>query len=121
MAKIKTEAEYEALMQRIEELLLVTDDSTPVTDKSMIELDMLVDLVEEYELEHYPIGTPSLVEAMKLRMYEMNLTQERLAQMLGLSQSRVSDYLTGKTEPTLKVARAISKELNIDSSIVLGV
>ncbi len=121
MAKIKTEAEYEALMQRIEELLLVTDDSTPVTDKNMIELDMLVDLVEEYELEHYPIGTPSLVEAMKLRMYEMNLTQERLAQMLGLSQSRVSDYLTGKTEPTLKVARAISKELNIDSSIVLGV
>ena len=41
MAKIKTEAEYEALMQRIEELLLVTDDSTPVTDKNMIELDML--------------------------------------------------------------------------------
>ncbi|SFL16292.1 HTH-type transcriptional regulator / antitoxin HigA [Porphyromonadaceae bacterium KH3CP3RA] len=50
----------------------------------------------------------------------MNLTQEKLTEMLGLSQSRISDYLTGKTEPTLKVARAISKQLNIDPGIVLG-
>ncbi|WP_373748066.1 helix-turn-helix domain-containing protein [Kaistella sp.] len=38
-----------------------------------------------------------------------------------MSTSRVSKYLTGKSEPTLKVAREISKKLNIDASIVLGV
>lgn len=121
MAQIKSEKQYDFIMQRIEELLLVTDDNMPIDCKEIIELEMLSDLAEEYELEHYPIEAPSLPEVIKLRMYEMNLTQEKLAEMLGLSQSRISDYLTGKTEPTLKVARSISRQLNIEPSIVLGV
>ncbi|MCM1031220.1 MAG: helix-turn-helix domain-containing protein [Oscillibacter sp.] len=40
---------------------------------------------------------------------------------LGVSPSRVSDYLTGRCEPTLKIAREISRKLNIDAHIVLGV
>ena len=34
---------------------------------------MLVDLIEEYEDIHYPIGKPSLIDIIKLRMYEMGL------------------------------------------------
>jgi len=34
-------------MQRIEELNLLTDDDTPITDKNLIELDMLAELAEE--------------------------------------------------------------------------
>ena len=63
----------------------------------------------------------SLVDAIKLRMYEMGLNQAKLSELLGVSPSRVSDYLTGRSEPTLKVARDISRKLNIDASIVLGV
>ena len=54
-------------------------------------------------------------------MYEMGITQKQLAEMLNVSQSRVSEYLSGKSEPTLKIARLISKKLNIDADIVLGV
>lgn len=121
MATIKNEDIYNSVMLRIEELIEQVDEHAPMSDPRVMELDLLVDLAEEYEDEHYPISTPSLPDVIKLRMSEMNLTQERLAQMLGLSQSRISDYLTGKTEPTLKVARIISKELNIDPAIVLGV
>ena len=32
-----------------------------------------------------------------------------------------SEYLSGKSEPTLKVAKEISRQLNIDANIVLGV
>lgn len=35
--------------------------------------------------------------------------------------ARISDYLTGRSEPTLKVARDISKKLNINADVVLGV
>ena len=56
MIAIKNETEYSAIMQRIEELLLLTDDNTPRTDKNLIELDMLSGLVEDYEEIHYPIG-----------------------------------------------------------------
>ena len=121
MAKIQNETAYEAAMERIEELLLLTDDNTPVTDKNLIELDLLSELVSEYEDEHYPITLPSLVDMIKLRMYEMGINQAKLSELLGVSPSRVSDYLTGRCEPTLKVARDISRKLNIDANIVLGV
>lgn len=121
MAKIQNETAYRAAMERIEELLPLTDENTPLTDKNLIELDLLSELVSEYEDEHYPIKSPSLIDVIKLRMYEMGLNQAKLSELLGVSPSRISDYLTGRCEPTLKVARDISKKLNIDANIVLGV
>ncbi len=121
MAKIQNETAYKAAMERIEELMPLVDENTPRDDKNLVELDLLSALVEDYEEEHYPIKFPSLVEAIRLRMYEMGLNQAKLSELLGVSPSRVSDYLTGRSEPTLKVARDISRKLNIDASIVLGV
>ena len=121
MAKIITEKQYKGASERIEELLKVVGNDTPIDDKNYIELDLLSDLVADYEEEYYPILAPSLVDTIKLRMYEMKLTQLKLAELLGISPSRVSEYLSGKSEPTLKVAREMSKKLNIDASIVLGV
>lgn len=121
MAKIQTELEYDRVMSRIEELLLLVNNDTPMDDKNAIELNLLSILIEEYEDIHYPISTPSLIGILKLRMYEMDLNQTSLANLLGVSKSRISDYLTGKSEPTLKVAREISKKLKIDADIVLGV
>ena len=121
MAKIITEKQYKVASERIEELLKVVGNDTPIDDKNYIELDLLSDLVADYEEEYYPILAPTLVDTIKLRMYEMKLTQLKLAELLGISPSRVSEYLSGKSEPTLKVAREMSKKLNIDANIVLGV
>lgn len=121
MAKIQNETAYKAAMERIEELLPLVDDNTPLNDKNLIELALLSELVADYEDEHYPIKSPSLVDVIKLRMYEMGLNQVKLSELLEVSPSRVSDYLTGRCEPTLKVAREISRKLNIDANIVLGI
>jgi HTH-type transcriptional regulator / antitoxin HigA len=40
--------------------------------------------------------------------------------MLNVSPSRVSEYLSGKSEPTLQVARRLRSELGIDADIILG-
>ena len=56
-----------------------------------------------------------------VRMYEMGLTQKSVAEMLDISPSRVSEIITGKCEPTLGIARNISKKLNISASLVLGI
>ena len=48
-------------------------------------------------------------------------THSNLTQLLGISPSRVSEYLSGKSEPTLKIGREISRKLHIDANIVLGV
>ena len=119
--KIENETQYNWAMARIEELLPKVNDDTPLDDPNSIELYLISALVEEYEDVHYPIGEPSLIDMIKLRMYEMRLSQAALAKKIGVSPSRICDFLSGKSEPTLKVGRRISKELNIDPAIVLGV
>ena len=113
MAQIKNEQQYEAACQRIEELLKIVGNNTPENDKDMLELDLLSDLVADYEEEHYPIAAPTLAETIKLRMFEMGLTQAKLAEMLGLSTARISEIISGKGEPSLKTGRLISQKLDI--------
>ena len=120
MKSIVNRAEYEAIMTRIDELVEIVDDNTLPSDRNYIELDFLTDLVVAYEKEHFPIGKPVLTDVLKSRMYEMNLTQKMLAEMLDISAPRVSEYLTGKSEPTLQVARKLHKKLNIGAEIILG-
>ena len=120
MKLIANKTEYEAIMARVDELVEIVDEGTPSTDKNYIELDFLTDLVVAYEKEHYPIGKPVLTDVLKSRMYEMNLTQKTLAEMLGISAPRVSEYLTGKSEPTLQIARKMHKNLHIDANVILG-
>ena len=121
MVKIENEAQYEGALKRVEELMLKLPEDTPDDNQEMVELTLLGNLVADYDEEHYAIGDPSLIDVMKLRMYEMGLTLAALAKLLGVSPSKVCDYLSGKSEPTMKVAREISRKLNISPSMVLGV
>lgn len=120
MAEIKTEKQYKAACERIEELLKVVHGDTPMDDRNAIELDLISDMVAEYEEKTYPVKAPTLIEVIKLRMYERDLTQAALATLLGVTPSRISEYLSGKSEPTLKIARLLNKKLDIDSDIILG-
>jgi toxin-antitoxin system, antitoxin component, xre family len=121
MTKIETEKQYKVVCERVEELLKVVNNNTPPDDKNFIELELLSNLVADYSEEHFALGEPTLIDVLKLRMFEMGLNQKSLAKLIGVSPSRLSDYVSGKCEPTLKVAREISRKLNIDASIVLGV
>lgn len=121
MAKIENELQFEAVNARIEELLKVVDNQTPSYDKQLMELDLLSSLVADYEEVYYPIDKPTLIDVLKLRMFELGLTQLKLSELLDVSPSRISEYLTGKSEPTLRVARDMCRKLNIDADIVLGV
>ena len=121
MTKIENQAQYEWAVKRVEELLPLVDDNTTMNDPNSIELELLSNLVADYSEEHYALGEPTLVDVLKLRMYEMGLNQKSLSKLIGVSPSRLSDYISGKCEPTLKVAREINRKLNIDANIILGV
>jgi len=120
MEKIITDAVYKTALNRIEELLPMVTDETPVYDPRAIELKIMSDIVIEYEEYHFPISTPSLAEVVKMRLEQESMSQCTFAEKIGVSPSRVSEYLNGKSEPSLKIARKISKILNIDASIILG-
>lgn len=118
---IKTDKEYNAIAHRIEELLSDADNIENQDSKGFIELNILSDLIADYEEQNVPVKKPTLIEVIKLRMAEMELNQKRLSELLGVSTSRVSEYLNGKSEPPLNVARNISIKLGIDANLVLGV
>ncbi len=116
-----TKEQYDWAVSRVEELLDLPDDKEVMKTPEGLELQVLSELVANYSEEHFSIGKPKLVDVIRLRMYEMGITQIALSKLLGVSPSRISEYLSGKSEPTLQVARLISQKLNINADIVLGV
>ena len=121
MKKTITETIYKTALLGIEELLPQVSDDTAKYDRKAIELKIMSDIVIEYEESQFPIGNPSLAEVVKMRLEQESMSQRTFAKKIGVSPSRISEYLTGKSEPTLKVARSISKILNIEPAIILGV
>ena len=110
MGKV-TKEQYEFALARIEELLPLVDDNTPSNDRNAVELTMMSDAVIEYEKEHFPIGKPSVAKLM---------TQKQLAVEIGVSPSRINDYISGRAEPTLKIARLLCATLGISPAAMLG-
>ena len=121
MAQIKSEVAYRAALKRIDELLPLTSDDVPEDDPNMLELDMLSDMVEEYEDLHFSFSKPTLPDVIRLRMYERSLTQAAVAKLLGISPSRMSELMHGKMEPSYQLSRNLCLKLNIEPAVVLGV
>ena len=111
---IKTEQDYNSAIKRIEELWGAKKD-TPKGD----ELDLLVTLVESYEMKHYPIAPPDPIDAIKFRMEQMGMTKVDMVKYLG-SQSRVSEILNRKRKLTLKMVKSLYKGLKIPAEILLA-
>lgn len=111
---IKTEQDYNNSISRIEELWGAKID-TPEGD----ELDLLVTLVESYEMKHYPIAPPDPIDAIKFRMEQMGMTKADMEKYLG-SQSRVSEILNRKRNLTLKMVKSLYVGLKIPAEILLA-
>ncbi|MBO6188797.1 MAG: helix-turn-helix transcriptional regulator [Prevotella sp.] len=48
------------------------------------------------------------------------MTQKQLAAEIGTSTSRISDDVSGRAEPTLKIARLLCTTLGISPAAMLG-
>jgi HTH-type transcriptional regulator/antitoxin HigA len=114
-----TKYQYEFALTRVEELLPFVNDETPANDRNAIELSMMSDIVISYEKEHFPIGKPTVSELIELSLEEKGMTQKQLAGEIGVSPSRINDYISGRSEPTLKIVRLLCSTLNIPPNAML--
>ena len=119
MSKV-TKEQYEFALARVEELLPLVDDNTPANDRNAVELTMMSDIIIAYEKEHYPIGKPTVAQLIQLSLDEKKMTQKQLAEEIGVSPSRINDYVSGRAEPTLKIARMLCMTLGITPAAMLG-
>lgn len=60
-------------------------------------------------------------ERLKKSLIENNMSQVALAKSIGMSQTIVNNYCTGKREPTLDVLISICKTLNETADYMLGI
>lgn len=111
---IKTEKDYNSALSRIDKLWGARKDTLEGD-----EFDLLVTLVESYELKHYPIAPPDPIEAIKFRMEQMGLSSADMVKYLG-SQSRVSEVLNKKRRLSLTMIKSLYKGLKIPAEILLA-
>lgn len=120
MTKIQTEQEYNAICERIEELLPKTwGDDVKDDDPACLELNLLANLVADWEDEHVTFDD-TLGNAIRKSLFDMSLTQKAGAELLGISPSRMSDLVHGRMEPSYRLSRALCKKLNIPPEVVLA-
>tara|TARA_R110002072_G_scaffold142597_3_gene287980 strand:+ start:889 stop:1257 length:369 start_codon:yes stop_codon:yes gene_type:complete len=111
---IKTEEDYERALIRLDEIF----DASVNTEEGD-EAEILMILVDNYENQYYPIESPDPIEAIKIRMEEMNMKQKDLVDVIG-GKSRVSEVLNRKKRLTVDMIRKLEKSLHISASVLVN-
>ena len=113
---IKTEKDYDNALKRVDEIMAINPPvNTPLSD----ELEILVLLIEKYEEQHWNIEAPDPVEAIKIRMQEMDLRQKDLVPYIG-SASKVSELLNRKISLSLNMVVNLAQALHLPFDILLS-
>ena len=111
---IKTDQDYRKALRHLEEIF-----DAPTDTKGGDEAEILSLMIENYENEHYLIEAPDPIEAIKIRMEELNLRQKDLIGIIG-GKSRVSEVLNRKKKLTVDMIRKLEKTLQISASVLVN-
>lgn len=111
---IKSESDYREALGRLE-VIFDAAVGTPESD----EADVLGLMVDEYEKKHYQIEAPDPIEAIKIRMEEMQLKQVDLVNEIG-GKSRVSEILNRKRKLTVDMIRKLTKKLSLSPGLLIN-
>jgi HTH-type transcriptional regulator/antitoxin HigA len=112
---IKNNAQYEDALARVYELM---QKELKPESKESDELEVLSILVKEYESEHYPVPSPSPLEAIKFRLEQLGMSEAELSHILGY-RSRKSEILSGKRKLSLSMIRKLNEILHIPAEVLI--
>ena len=109
IAPIRDEAHYLRMVAMLEALLdeAAGDENHP----AMGLVDIVGDLIEDFETERHPLPDVTSVQALKFLMEQHGIKQCDLHE-IG-SQGVVSEILTGKRELNIRQVRALSKRFGV--------
>ena len=110
---IKTEVDYQKALKRLEEIF-----DAKIGTLESDEADILGLMIDEYEKKHYHIDAPDPIEAIKIRMEEMQLKQVDLAGVIG-GKNRVSEVLNRKRKLTVEMIRNLTTRLNLSPGLLI--
>lgn len=122
--KIRNEAQYNQVMALIEKFIEKATGkggfnflSEPEKDE-LRHLSLLAEQYEDNVLKIMPVEV-SISSVVQYKIKEMGLTQAKLAEMLGLGTSKLSQILNGKREPDVTFLKALHNKLGISGDFLL--
>ncbi len=110
---IKTEADYQAALNRLDKIF-----DAKIGTKESDEADILGLLIDDYENIHYTIEAPDPIEAIKIRMKELDLKQVDLVPEIG-GKSSVSEVLNRKRKLTIDMVRKLTEKLSLSAGLLI--
>lgn len=119
ITQVTNQQEYHQAMAVIEGYL--SKEASVLTETELADLQRLSLLVERYEDVRYPmpVEPPTLPEMIRLRMFQEHLKQRDLAALLGITETRLSEVLTGKRKINLDLAKRLYEKLKIRADFIL--
>lgn len=112
---IKTEQDYRAALVTVSRLV----DMDPAPDSPEgDELEVLGTLIQAWEARHFPIETPTAVEAIRFRMEQRGLSVADLAPIFG-RPNRAYEVLNGVRPLSIGMIRRLHAELDIPFEVLL--
>jgi HTH-type transcriptional regulator / antitoxin HigA len=116
---ISNEIEYRLALAAIEPFL--QKGFSHLTIEEDAELARITGLIEAYESAHYPLPfkPKNMVEMLELKMFERKLKQKDLAQVLEVTENRISEVMNGKRKVNMDLAKRLHQKLNIDAQFIL--
>lgn len=123
--KIKTEKEFRTYQAEMESLIA---KGTALGDMELLEEEdkekyiTLSQAVSEWEAAYHPLpGRVStlITDAIRAKMEAENLKQKDTARRLGISESRISDLLSGRRPLNLHLVKRLRDNLGIPADFIL--
>lgn len=110
---IRTEADYEEALRRVEALW-----NAPAGSPEGDELDVLVTLIQTYEDQHYPVDLPDPIEAIKFRLEQEGKDFRALVGVIG-QRTRVYEVMRRARPLSLGMIRNLNKRFGIPAEVLI--
>ncbi|MHB1208056.1 MAG: helix-turn-helix domain-containing protein [Rhodospirillaceae bacterium] len=110
---IRTKADSKNTMAEVERLW-GAKSGTAQGDR----LDVLVTLIEAYEVKHFPMDPPDPIEAIQFRMEQQGLNCKDLEPLIG-TRARVAEVMNRKRSLSIDMIRRLHEQLGISAEVLI--
>lgn len=123
--KIKTEKEFRAYQVEMESLTAkgtVLGSMELLSEEDKTRYIALSQAINEWEAAYHPLpGRVStlITDAIRAKMAAENLKQKETAHRLGVSESRISDLLSGRRPLNLNIVKRLRDNFGIPADFIL--
>jgi antitoxin component HigA of HigAB toxin-antitoxin module len=128
--EITTLEDYEVVLSHVKKLIQEATNNgaldNPDADNEYIrEIGRLSHLGAKYEDEqiqfkHIKIRKKSpLIKSIEDEMYNRDIKQKQLAEMLGINEPVLSQIIRGKRSISMRIAKKLYQKLNIDPKLII--